>query len=528
MAIYDLVGDIVSEIPESVIKTSVGQRVYTDEIIRRDNAIITPEKYRQMRRLAQGSMSKAEIFVAQAEFMADFEDELEYKGQFVCYYPTYEDMTTQQLRGYFTWRAHFRKGQVKPAPTSFIFVYIYEIINNVGVKSPEDGIAKLWQVFNQYRADATVKRYLETWICDYAVCHGLEYPIVSLTEDHAVLLDYKNHPKPMVFKAINNASTYNIEKSRIYAKHPDITLNAVYNVYCAMSEHYGKLGVSNLFMRLFGSQTNSLYQMFAGAVYLKVPQKDRRYTVSPVKSFTCKDGVWYCKHIYSSKSGERRMGEILRSVDNLLRKTLGVVPLLKNAQASTVRTEIINKAIRLAVQQVSKERQIKAAQSVRLDLNSLDSIRQSAEIIMERLTVLEDEGGFDNVAEQSISARMSNDEYNETEDVITAYPIAENTFAADSIAEHPLVAEAVTDHPLEKKKPQEQCELTQTEKEFLRLVLTGGDHKGLLKASRIMPQVMVESINQKLYDIFADTVLEGDEPIAVEDYVPELKGMIGL
>lgn len=524
MVIYDVVGDIVSEIPESVIKTSTEQKVYTDEVIRRDNAIITPDKYRQMRRLAQGSMSKAEIFVAQAEFMADFEDDLEYKGQFVCYYPTYEDMTTQQLRGYFTWRTHFRKGQVKPAPTSFIFVYIYEIINNVGVKNPKDGITKLWQVFHQYRADATVKRYLEAWICDYAVCQDLEYPIVSLTDTHAVLLDYKNHPKQAVFKAITKASTYNIEKSRIYAKHPDITFNAVYNVYCLMSEHYTKLGVSNLFMRLFGSQTNSLYQMFAGAVYLKRPHSDCQYTVSPTKSFTCKDGVWYCSHIYSSKSGERRMGEILRSVDNLLRKTLGVTPLLKNAEVSTVRTEIINKAIRLAVQQISKEKQIQAAKSIRLDLNSLDKIRQSADIIMERLTVLEDESGFEEVAKQGINAYMNNKEYDKIKDTITTDVSAIDTLTQ----EQTLTAEALTGHPLDVKANGQGELLTDTEKEFLKLVLTGGDYRELLKARRIMPQVMVESINQKLYDIFADTVLEGDEPVAVEDYVPDLKGMLGL
>jgi hypothetical protein len=39
---------------------------------------------------------------------------------------------------------------------------------------------------------------------------------------------------------------------------------------------------------------------------------------------------------------------------------------------------------------------------------------------------------------------------------------------------------------------------------------------------------MADSINEKLYDIFADTVIEfdGDIPAVIEDYEEELKGMI--
>ena len=39
---------------------------------------------------------------------------------------------------------------------------------------------------------------------------------------------------------------------------------------------------------------------------------------------------------------------------------------------------------------------------------------------------------------------------------------------------------------------------------------------------------MADSINEKLYDAFADTVLtfDGDTPVVIEDYEEELKGMI--
>ena len=37
-----------------------------------------------------------------------------------------------------------------------------------------------------------------------------------------------------------------------------------------------------------------------------------------------------------------------------------------------------------------------------------------------------------------------------------------------------------------------------------------------------------DSVNEKLFDIFGDTVIEfsGDDPAVIEDYADELKGMI--
>ena len=47
-------------------------------------------------------------------------------------------------------------------------------------------------------------------------------------------------------------------------------------------------------------------------------------------------------------------------------------------------------------------------------------------------------------------------------------------------------------------------------------------------AGRTMPSLLADAINEKLFDLFGDTVLafDGDTPEPVEDYIEELKGIV--
>ena len=44
-----------------------------------------------------------------------------------------------------------------------------------------------------------------------------------------------------------------------------------------------------------------------------------------------------------------------------------------------------------------------------------------------------------------------------------------------------------------------------------------------------MLSVIVDCVNEKLFDLFGDTVIDfnGDVPELIEDYIEELKGIIG-
>ena len=138
-----------------------------------------PDEIRQMRKLAESfsfyRQSAEKRFYDQAVMMAAYEDDFAYTGQFVRYFPTYETMDTRQLRGYFTWRTNVRRGDVQPCPLSFVYVYVYELLNRVCGESPEEGYEKLRAFWQTYRVfEPGLDRYLRVWLRDYVVYYGLD------------------------------------------------------------------------------------------------------------------------------------------------------------------------------------------------------------------------------------------------------------------------------------------------------------------------------------------------------------------
>ena len=72
------------------------------------------------------------------------------------------------------------------------------------------------------------------------------------------------------------------------------------------------------------------------------------------------------------------------------------------------------------------------------------------------------------------------------------------------------------------------CPLNGQELRFLRCLLTG-EPTDWLRQEGGLPAVLADSINEKLYDTFADTVLTVEDcPTVIEDYADELKEMVSL
>ena len=149
-----------------------------------------PDRYREMRAISRWQegtgdqsgrwLTEAELFYRQGTFMADWEDDCPYNGLFKSYFPTYNAMSDRQLRGYFTWRAAVRKGDVQETSLSFAYVYLYELINGIGVDSPLDGFRKIetfWQAYRDFAPE--LDRYASVWLQDYTVYHGLSPELLA-------------------------------------------------------------------------------------------------------------------------------------------------------------------------------------------------------------------------------------------------------------------------------------------------------------------------------------------------------------
>ena len=86
--------------------------------------------------------------------------------------------------------------------------------------------------------------------------------------------------------------------------------------------------------------------------------------------------------------------------------------------------------------------------------------------------------------------------------------------------------EAPPVQPPEPAAEPEDTPLTRDEYRLLQSLLYGRDY-GWVRSSGLMLSVLVDGINDKLYDTFSDSVLLGDDPPElIEDYIADLKEMI--
>ena len=102
---------------------------------------------------------------------------------FFAYMPQYGQMSQDQLRWYLYWRDNVRHGVYLSTDYSYIFLYIYEILNLPEKIKPEQGLSILCDLWLAYREQfPRLDRYLGEWVCDYCLIHQLPAPLERLSE----------------------------------------------------------------------------------------------------------------------------------------------------------------------------------------------------------------------------------------------------------------------------------------------------------------------------------------------------------
>lgn len=472
------------------------EKVYTDEPIIGTAGQLSgyvPSEIIEMRKLADSySMTEAAIFYRQARFMADYTDDCPYHGDFARYFPTYRTMNTAQLRGYFTWRTKVRAGVCEPAPLSFAFLYIYELLMLIGAENPEAGYAEL----ERFGGDCAelfpqVGHYLKQWKNDFVVYYGLDKSLFSGAEHDEslfVLLNFRERSESETFRAALDLSAYQLERSKFFEKYPEDMEKATCRVIARLSDYFEKNRRKDLFMRLFGTKTACIYPMFSSAVFYDSRKyKDYEYDVNEIHRYACKNGIWSCEMYYGGRSRSRELGDIIKTVESCLRDEFGFRPLKPAVSAKSVLT-VIQKEIALYLEEKKKSEKL----IISLDLSKLGDIRRSADITRDRLIIEE-----------------------ETEPEIPEVQPEEKTPEKQNTS-------------AEEAEPRDMLGLSAAEYAFLRALLYGQPYGDILRANSTTALLLSDGVNEKLFDLFGDTVIEfsGDEPILIEDYTDELKERI--
>lgn len=96
---------------------------------------------------------------------------------FFSYMPQHEQMNQAQLDFYLYLRSCIRRGEYPETDDSYLFLFLFEVINLPDKIPPQQGQRYLCEIWRHYRvSNPLLKRYLADWICDYSLIHQLPPP----------------------------------------------------------------------------------------------------------------------------------------------------------------------------------------------------------------------------------------------------------------------------------------------------------------------------------------------------------------
>ena len=555
--------------------------VYADEPILktgRQMQNFLPDQYRKMREISRWQedpkggagrwLSEAELFYRQGLLMADFEDDCPYNGTFKSYFPTYNAMSDRQLRGYFTWRAQVRRGTVEETSTSFAFLYLYELICGIGVDDPLDGFNKIKAFWDAYRAfEPGIDRFARVWLQDYAVFHGLDPKL--LRDSKTVMFDYAlielrraardlvPAPAPSgqtptrrktseptlplppdevreerLMAAINALSTYNLSSSRLDRSHHRDLRHVACAVYVRMARYYDTHRKTGIVASLFGEETAMPYTMFASAVFF-APERheDCEYRLDPIHIYRCQNGFWECMRIHGSRQKSSKLGEMMRACDQRLRLALDPTHPLKEEKVPKYLAKIIDDEIVAWLSWDAAHQPVK----IDIDLSQLGHIRSAAVQTREALLIDEErEDGAPVEAEATLIEQPNT----ESAPGMTAEPgemtIRQNEPDEPTVSteEFGVVAPllASVDAPVTPAPTEAANKLAPAEDTFLRALLeqNAAQATSAVAHSGQSEDMLVDSINEALFDLVGDTVIEfgAAGPQIIEDYEADVRGYL--
>ena len=102
---------------------------------------------------------------------------------FYSYMPQYIQMNASQKAYYFYLRDEIRKGNYIRADYSYLYLYVYEILNLPEHIPPQEGIQILCTLWGAYRKDLPrIDKYFSLWVQDYCLVWKLPSPTKLISD----------------------------------------------------------------------------------------------------------------------------------------------------------------------------------------------------------------------------------------------------------------------------------------------------------------------------------------------------------
>lgn len=329
-------------------------------------------------------VSREKAFLDEARKCADDEGNDAQPVPFSTYYPTYADMNARQRAWYFTLRTHWRKAVYPDADLSYLFVHVYELLQQVGTKDPADGYRQLLALWLGYRERyPNLDGLMAKWLGDYIHVYPCgvtdqqlmaEAPHLDFPEIDAVLSAMAlKEPFQVPLNVLEQLSTYRVTASKFYQRGHQALMNQAIPGAAAWID--AKL-----------RETNG-----KGLLDTYAPLKWHHERMVAFQGAPTAEHRTYDLHFRRYENGKRLQGylrQVIRATENLLRAQCKFSARLQGIQLDDRSSAWLDAYVAsLFPKQTTPELQEKAAprEKIILNLSELTQLREDSDTVRETL-----------------------------------------------------------------------------------------------------------------------------------------------
>lgn len=465
---------------------------YTDEPIlprKKTPEEKLPAPLQAARSLEKGAarmyQNRRSLFLNQAKLLEFYKDD--YEGEYIshCYYPTYDLLSNRELRSYFAWRTKVRNGDIQPSCSCFAYLYLYELINGIGTGTPVEGLHKMDDFAAAYKEyESSLMNYYANWRKSYIIYYNLSDSFLGGEEREgeeahmAVLDSAQGQTDDAIAAAVKQLAPGWLNRSKFYKTHQTDMDRVIVQVLRRMHQHYSARSKRTFSEQLFGSRETYPVDLFCHAVFCDpLRHENSRYYITDSHYYECRNGYWTETSCFIDSHKRRKLEDLMKTIDASLRVALNDGKPIKSPSQLKWVTKVIEEEVAALLE--TQKQQEEAAKRVQIDYSALAQIRREAAITQEKLATEEE---------------MEEE-------------------APPAVQPPPPQPEALPG----------DCPLDKTQYRLMQNLLYGGDTSWVQREGK-MVSVLLDSINEILYDVFQDAVIEDQQ--VVEDYIDELKEMV--
>lgn len=441
-----------------------------------------------------GSIRREQNFYLQGKLMAAYEDNYQKKQSFFRYYPTYHDLTVGQARAYFTWRTKIRNNAYEKVSDSYAYIYLYELLNGIGIQNAQEGLDKLIAFNKNYAQKYSLEMtaYIDRWIRDYIIFNNIneqDNAFFIKERDKDQNYEYLLYPEQFsdhdVANSLLKLSNYKIINCPMYKKDVEKFEHLLVLIWKKVLDL--RQDGFDFFTSYIAYQNQMTVQLFSAAVFNHaLSPKTTNYEIDQIRRYFYdqEKGTWYCESYWGLAGRKSIVGNLLHEIDREIRLSFNLGRNLKPRKIEKHYLQAIKDGIKEYQLEEYKQKQPK----IEINLAHLSTIREDAAGTRDSL-----------LTEEELQAEQEEKKQLEAEEISTKN-------SDEDFEDYGLSADEI---------------------KTVIMLLKGENPNQYLKDKHLMAAILIDNINEKLFNEIGDNVIEfiDDTPTIVEDYQEDLEEM---